>query len=306
MSRQKTIILASIIGVIILSIYNITGQSVSHGYNTSGDPIQNAYDINGDIIFPSTIPVPVPAGNLTASETILLPDLYEEGNGFTCTGLSYDDSNDSFLIGDIGAMQPGESYHSRIIRMSTDFRTVEGIIPLYEKIQTFGIVQGISFDSKRGTIWVVSTSEGLIRQVDSTGNPVSSFSSNVGSPTGIVYSANDDTLWLLTYNNKIVHYSIGGSVIASYDFAYSGTLDQCFLDEFRGLLYITADSSYTSRNNVYVFNVNTHEQYIACTVDSYSVEGIWLGDNDKMIILNDGYYHSAVDNRNLVNIYTIG
>lgn len=294
-----------LIGVMIISVYNIVGNLLNHAYDINGNVVNTAYNIDGDVVFPDGIPIPIPSGDLTASETVALPDLYQIGKGFTCTGLSYDSTTDTYLVGDIGAMQPGESYHSRIIRMSTDFRTVEETIPLYEKIQTFGIVQGISFDSKRGTIWVVSTSEGLIRQVDSSGNPVSSFSSNVGSPTGIAYSADDDTLWLLTYNNKIVHYSIGGSVIASYDFAYGGTLDQCFLDEFRGLLYITADDSYTSRNNVYVFNVNTHEQYIACTVDSYSVEGIWLGDDDKMIIVNDGYYHAAAVPYNQANIYTI-
>ena len=190
--------------------------------------------------------------------------------------------------------------------MSSDFQTVEEIIPLYEKIPSFGILQGLSYDSKRGTIWVCSTSEGLIRQVDLQGNSLSSFPVVIGSPTGLVYSAKDDSLWILTYNGKIAHYSVTGSAIASYDFSFDGvSLDQCYLDDYRGILYITADKSYTERNNVYCFNIVTHVQYVACTVDSYSVEGIWLGDNDKMVILNDGYYHSAVVDKNLVNIYVI-
>lgn len=304
MSKMKAFVL--VIEVMILSIYSIAGAKLSRAYNIDGEPVPTVYDIDGNIVFPDSIPVPIPSGDLTASEIILLPDLYQPGKGFTCTGLSYDEITDTFLIGDIGAMQPGESYHSRIIRMSSDFQSVEETIPLYEKISTFGIIQGLSVDTIRGTIWVCSTTENLIRQVDSQGNPVSSFSSNVGSPTGIVYSADDDSLWVLTYNNKIVHYSISGNVLASYDFAYDETLDQCFIDEYRGLLYITAGTNYTGRNNVYCFDINTHQQYIACTVDSYSVEGIWLGDNNKMIILNDGYYHSATVDKNQVNVYTIG
>lgn len=294
-----------LIGVIIISIFNISGSLLNQAYDMSGDSVNTAYDISGNAVFPDDIPVPVPSGDLTASTVIPLPDLYQTGRGFTCTGLSYDSTTDTFLLGDIGAMQPEESYHSQIVKMSSDFRTLEGTIPLHETIPTFGIIQGLTVDSKRGTIWVCSTTEGLIRQVDLQGNPVSSFSVTVGSPTGVVYSPNDDTLWVLTYNNKIAHYSITGSVLASFDFAYSETLDQCFLDEYRGLLYITAGTNYTGRNNVYCFNVNTHEQYIACTVDSYSVEGIWLGDNDKMVILNDGYYHSASVPVNQANIYTI-
>lgn len=303
--RSRKLFYILLIGVIIISIYSITGILLNQAYGVSGNPINVAYDIDGNLIFPEDIPIPIPSGDLIVSETIALPDLYQTGKGFTCTGLSYDSTTDTFLVGDIGAMQPGESYHSQIVRMSSDFLTVEETIPLYETISTFGIIQGLTVDSKRGTIWVCSTTENLIRQVDYQGNPISSFSVNLGSPTGVVYSPNDDTLWVLTYNNKIAHYSIAGSVLDSYDFAYSETLDQCFLDEYRGLLYITAGTNYTGRNNVYCFNANTHEQSIACTVDSYSVEGIWLGDDDKMVILNDGYYHSASVPVNQVNIYTI-
>jgi len=294
-----------LIGVMIISVYNIVGNLLNHAYDINGNAVNTAYNIDGDVVFQDGIPIPIPSGDLTASETVALPDLYQIGKGFTCTGLSYDSTTDTYLVGDIGAMQPGESYHSQIVKMSSDFLTVEETIPLHETISTFGIIQGLTVDSKRGTIWVCSTSENLIRQVDYQGNPISSFSTNNDSPTGIVYSSHDDSLWVLTYGNKIVHYSVTGNILNSYNFAYSETLDQCFLDEYRGLLYITAGVNYTGRNNVYCFNISTHEQSIACTVDSYSVEGIWLGDDDKMIIVNDGYYHSAVVPYNQANIYTI-
>jgi len=126
----------------------------------------------------------------------------------------------------------------------------------------------------------------------------------LASPTGVAYSATDDSFWVLTYGNKILHVSKAGATLASYDFSYSEALDQCFLDEGHGYLYITAGVNYSGRNNVYLFNTNTHEQSIACTVDSYSVEGIWIGA-DRMVIVNDGYYHSALDGRNVANIYDL-
>lgn len=300
---KKIIAIAFALGVILLSIYNISGQLLNQTHKTNGDLAQEAYDLSGEAIFPDSIPIPVPSGNLTASDTILLPDLYETGKGFTCTGLAYDENTNTFLVGDIGALLPADQTRSNIIRMSSDFRQVVETIPLYSSFPNMTDVQGVTIDTSNDSIWFCSHAENKIRNISSAG--VSLGDITVSSPTGIAYSANDDSFWILSYDNVIRHINKSGTVLESYNFAYTDTLDQCFLDEGRGLLYITAGANYTGRNNVYCFNVNTHEQYIACTVDSYSVEGIWLGDTNKMIILNDGYYHSATIDQNLVNIYTI-
>lgn len=303
MSNKKIIIIASIVGVISLSIYNIIGQTLTGSYDMNGISAQEAYDISGNIVFPDDMPIPVPQGNLSASETIMLPDLYQAGKGFTCTGLAYDPTTDTFLIGEIGALLPSETSKGSIIRMSTDFSEVIETIPLYNTFPNMAEIQGVAFDTSNNSIWLCSPVENKIRNI--TGAGVSIGEISVSRPTGISYSANDDSFWILSYDGVIRHLSKSGTVTESYNFAYNEALDQCFLDEYRGLLYIVAGTNYTSRNNVYCFNINTHEQYIACTVDSYAVEGIWLGDSDKMIILNDGYYHSAVIDKNLANIYTI-
>lgn len=300
---KKIIAIAFVLGVITLSIYNIAGQMLTRAYNISGVPTQEAYDKDGNIIFPDDIPVPVPSGNLTATETILLPDLYQEGKGFTCTGLAYDSDTDTFLVGDIGALLPNEQNHSQIVRLSSDFATVEGTIPLYNTFPQMSAIQGVTIDTSNDSIWFCSPDESKIRNITSAGVSLGSIS--ITRPTGIAYNPNDDSLWVLLYDNTIHHVSKSGTTLGTYNFAYSETLDQCFLDKYRGLLYITAGTNYTGRNNVYCFDINTHEQSIACTVDSYSVEGIWLGDNNKMIIVNDGYYHSATVAQNLANIYTI-
>lgn len=303
MRNRKAILVVVALGVIILSIYNIAGQLLTQVYKTDGVPVQEAYDIDGNMVFPDDIPIPVPSGNLSATETILLPDLYQVGKGFTCTGLAYDSDTDTFLIGDIGALLPNEQNHSQIVRMSSDFSEVEGTIPLYDTFPQMSTIQGITIDTSNNSIWLCSPEESKIRNITSAG--VSLRYISIDRPTGIAYNPIDDSFWVLSYDNNIRHVNKSGTVLGSYQFAYNVTLDQCFFDKYRGLLYITAGANYSERNNVYCFDIETHEQSIACTVDSYSVEGIWLGDNNKMVILNDGYYHSATVDKNQVNIYTI-
>ncbi len=166
-------------------------------------------------------------------------------------------------------------------------------------------IQGITIDTSDNTIWFASTSERLIRHIDPEGNSLGSFVTS-GKPSGVIYSSSDDTFWILTTesSNNIINVDKTGTVLAQYTFNYGETLDQGFFDITSGNLYMTAGANYSSRNNVYLFNINTHEQSIVYNVDSYAVEGIWIGSNE-MIILNDGYYHSAKDNVNQVNIYTL-
>ena len=288
--------------VTVMGVYNISGNSLSDAYDGQGQSLSYAFDKDGQVVFPDGATWPV--GNLNASSTVALPDIYNNGHGFTCTGLAYDASNNTFLIGDIGKATPSTlGFASKIIRVSYDFLTVVEQIDLYTEFPNMSDVQGITIDTSDGTIWFCSTSEKKIRHMDSSGNSIGSITLN-DSPTGVAYSSTDDCLWVLTYaaTNNIIKMSKTGTVIEQYTFSYAEQLDQCFLDT-EGNLYITAGANYISRNNVYVFNTISHEQSIACTVDSYSVEGIWIGTN-IMFILNDGYYHSAFVAVNQVNIYT--
>jgi Gluconolactonase len=295
-----------LIGVIVLSLYNISGNTLNTAYDVSGNTLPVAYDKSGEEVFPDYPILPVPTGDLTAASTVVLPDIYNNGHGWTCTGLAYDADSDTFLVGDIGKALPSSpGFASQIVKMSSDFTTVKGTIPLYTSFTSMQDIQGITIDMTDGTIWFCSTSENLIRHINSDGTSIGSFSVS-GSPTGIAYSPKDDSLWVLTYadSNNIQRISKTGTVLEQYTFSYSDTLDQCFLDPERGYLYITAGANYSSRNNVYLFNTSTHAQSITCTVDSHSVEGIWIGETE-MVIVNDGYYHSAYDNRNVANIYDL-
>lgn len=286
-----------------MSVYNKNGTQLSAVYGLSGSSLSSAYDIEGNVIFPSLLPIPT--GDLVSSSVVPLPDIHNNGHGWTCTGLAYDALTDTFLVGDIGKATPSSAgFASQIVRVSHDFSTVVEQIPLYTTFPNMNDIQGITIDTSDGTIWFCSTSEKLVRHINADGSSIGSISTGTATPTGVVYSPKDDSLWVLTTNNKIIRYSKTGTALETYNFAYSETLDQGFLDVDRGYLYITAGANYSSRNNVYLFNTATHEQSITCTVDSYSVEGIWIGQNE-MVIVNDGYYHSAKDKVNQANFYTL-
>ena len=295
---MKKGIIVFVLGVLLM-IYAISG-AVYDAYNTSNEDLQVAYDTEGNIVLNA-----VPHGNLNSTSEVSLPDIYGNGHGWTCTGLAYDSNSNTFLVGDIGKELPSSTgFASQLVRVSADFTQVVEQIPLYTNFPNMSDVQGVTIDTSDGTIWFCSTSENLIRHIDEEGNSIGSIS--VSQPTGVAYSSADDSLWVLTYgsSNNIVHISKTGTVLEQYTFSYSETLDQCFVDPTRNKMYITAGANYTGRNNVYVFDLGTHAQSIACTVDSYSVEGIWIG-GDQMIIVNDGYYHSASVIVNQANFYSI-
>lgn len=280
-----------------MAIYNLQGNQLFDCYSHDGNQLNSAYDADGNLIFSKEDLLPIPSGDLVASESIPLPDLYEVGKGFTCTGLTSDGVD--YYIGDIGTLS-GTNYRSQLV-VTKDFVNVERTIPLYS-ISGFSIIQGVTYDTSDGTLWCCDAGSGKIYHISTTGTLIGSFVTN--QPTGIAYSSSDDTLWIMNYSNKIIHMTKNGTTIASYDFAYNETLDQCFLDQERGYMYITAGVNYTGRNNVYLFDINTHEQSIACTVDSYSVEGILI-EPTRMIILNDGLYHDALVKVNQANIYNL-
>lgn len=288
-----------------MSIYNIDGNILNSAYAYDGISLSNAYDINGELIFPDTPrpDLPIPSGVLTLSEAIALPDILETGKGFTCTGLAYDDTNNQYLIGDIGKLLPSDpSMHSQIVIVSHDFSTIISTIDIGTIFPNMQDVQGITIDND-GSIWFCSPGENLVRHIARDGTSLSSFSLN--RCTGITYDYKTNTLWCCTYNNMFYNMRKNGQVISSYYWNNSDTVDQCFIDANRGILYFDGGEHYHSTNYLYALDTETGEFSTACTLtDSYSVEGISL-EVDRLVVVNDGYYHSAEIPTNLANIYLL-
>lgn len=298
MKIQQLLVFA-IASILVVSIYCVFGNLQNTSYAPTGDNSEIENCIISELKNPDEIPIPT--GDLNASEIILLPDLYEEGKGFTCTGLAYDEVTGTFLVGEIGALSPDDPVAGSIVRVSSDFTRIIETISITDT-NAIG-PQGVTVDISDNTIWFCYPNGNIIWHISNSGKNLGSVTTP--HPTGIAYDERDDTLWILSFDGNIRHITKSGTVLKTIAFSFSEPLDQCFLDKHRGLLYITAGANYSGRNNVYCLNINTEAQYIACTVDSFAIEGIWLGNNDKMIILNDGYFHGAIVEKNQANVYMI-
>lgn len=284
-------------------IYDVNGAVATSAYNVGGNSIDRAYDVNGQKVYPDLLPIPT--GTLTASSIVSMPDIYGTGHGFTCTGLCHDAETDTYLVGDIGKELPSSTgFASQIVRLSADFTTVVGTIPLAATFPNMTDIQGIAIDTSDGTIWFCSHGENLVRHITANGSSIGSFALNRAS--GISYDPDTDTLWCCTTAQYIYNLSKSGAVISSYQWSGSDTLDQCFYDYTRHLLYFDGGDSYSSANNLYCYDPATQTVSVACVLsDSYSVEGISL-EPERLVIVNDGYYHSAATAVNQANIYNLG
>ncbi|MGN0351067.1 MAG: hypothetical protein ACI4ES_05385 [Roseburia sp.] len=237
---------------------------------------------------------------LSSIETIVLPNI-DDDNDFTCTGLSYDSSNQLFYVGYAGKSHPSdESFKASIIVLSDEFDQITESIDCYKNFSNLKDIQGVALDDKN-TLWFCSYGENLIRHIKTSGETIGEF--KVKNPSGIAYSNNTDSLWILT-DKELINYSLSGEPIRSYSFRVEGQ-DQLYIDEDSGLIYITAGINYQAANYVYCFDIESEEfelKYIL--TDSYAIEGITIIDG-VMYILNDGFYHDAKIPVNQVNVYHI-
>lgn len=284
-----------------MSIYDNDGVAISTAYNIKGELLSSAYKLNGELILSG---LPIPTGVLTADTIIPLPDITETGKGFTCTGIAYDSTDDVYYVGDIDKLQPNTGLlNPQIVILSNDFSTIEGTIPLSVTFPNMGEIQGIAFDTSDDTLWICSYTENKVRHISKTGASIGYFDLNKAS--GISYDSETDTLWTCTLNQYIYNMEKDGTVISRFQWNETDALDQCFYDSSSKILYFDCGSNYSQQNYLYAFNTVNQYVYVACTLtDSYSVEGICL-ESDRLIILNDGYYHSATVAVNQVNIYNL-
>ncbi len=237
------------------------------------------------------------------SETVLPDvDMGETGKGFTCTGLSYDETEDIFYVGNVGQGLPSEEgFKQTIVKLSKDGKTNLGEIKLFEAFPEMKNIQGLTIDKSDDTIWFCSFDENKIRHISKTGEDISSI--EVLKPTGIAYDTRTDTLWVLTYS-ELKNIDKDGNIIDSIDVEIEGQ-DQIFLDEDKNEIFFTAGINYKGDNYVYKVDLSAKKiSLVFILKDSFAVEGIYI-DGNIMYILNDGYYHSAEVNVNQMNKYDI-
>lgn len=158
----------------------------------------------------------------TLMSEIPMPDveLGDPGKGFTCTGLTYDENEDIFYVGNIGKALPStEGFKSTIVKLSKDGTTNLGEIKLYNTFPEMSDIQGITVDKSDDTLWFCSFAENKIRHISEAGDDLSSI--DIEKPTSIAYDKRTDTLWVLT-NSELININKDGSIIESMDVEIEG------------------------------------------------------------------------------------
>ena len=234
-----------------------------------------------------------------ADKIIELPSLDENNIGFTGTGLFWDESNSTFIVGNAGKFKPNDNtFRATIEVVDQNFLTIKQSIPCYLSFKNMRDIQGVT-KSTDGSIWFSSYGENMIRHIDIYGNEINSFS--IIKPSGIANDTRDKTLWILS-NYYLYHCTYDGNILERVKVRIKGQ-DQLYLDENANLLYFSAGTNYGGDNYIYTINLETYEiQPSYVLKDSYAIEGISIV-NGVLYVLNDGYYHNAAISVNQVNIY---
>ena len=268
------------------SVYTITPSEYSERYS---------YSIEGE-----TYRIGVEY-KLLAVETIALPDIKygETGKGFTITGLAYSASDNTYYAGNYGKVYTSDTtVNNTIVHLSSDLKTNLGEIEL----PNISEVQGVTVDSSDNTLWYVSPPDNKMYHISTTGEELGEV--NLGTnATGIAYDSRTDTLWVLD-STKLINVEKDGTVNTTITLDISN-VDQIYLDETDNSIYITAGNNYQGDSYVYIVNLSTQKSKLLYTLeDSHAIEGIHIKDG-KMYIGNDGVYHEAKIESNIIQVYTI-
>ena len=240
---------------------------------------------------------------LDFDQIIELPDIDNENLGFTCTGLTYDKNHNTFWIGNYGKLTNKETEsHPSIIQVSSDFKSIVSQIFIEDYKAD---IQGVSYDDTTDTLWY---SDGYnVNNCDLEGNILKRISLGKYEsfkPNGVLYDNISNSVWVLCFYKYLLNYSCEGELLNCYKSNYIGQ-DHLAMDS-EGNIYFSAGVDYSGDNNYVVcYEKNKNKLRKAYRVlGSYSVEGICFLNN-YLYIANDGYYHDAFDNRNIIVTYLI-
>ncbi len=227
-------------------------------------------------------------------------ELPDKEYGFTCTGLTKA-TDGSWWIGSYGKETPeSSSIQPSLVNVSNDFKVIR------DEINRDGSdnIQGLAFDNKTNSIWFSNGKE--ISNVSLTGEVISSFrlpKSNV-VPNGVAYNEQDDSIWVLGYEDYLYGFTKRGELIDLLSIDYPDQDHICF-DE-NGDLWFSYGADYLGKNN-YVCKYDIVEGRVEVqykVLNSYAIEGIYI-DNNLLFVANDGVYHQSKDGKNIINVYSL-
>lgn len=236
-------------------------------------------------------------------ENIIMFDSFGETD-FTCTGFTYDTHDEAFWIADFGSLSAETERVQRIIEVDRNLHSVLKEINLDNVLFPYDNLQGIAYDAAENCLWM-ALGEKLI-EITKDGNIIATINMERYvdfKANGVCVDLNDDTLWVLCESNYLLHYHKDGKIIEEYPFNYYAQDHLCISDDY---IYITVGNDYLGDEN-YVLKIFKSTGEISSyykVLKSNAIEGICLLDN-KMLIVNDGFYHSDLIGHSYVSIYSL-
>lgn len=274
--------------------------------NESDDYTLTAADYSTRYSYVITTPIKKIGQTLTAMNTIQLPNIKygEAGKGFTITGLTYSAIDNTYYAGNYGKVYTSDTVvNNTIVHLSSDLTTNLGEIELKNIYSDVTEVQGVTVDTSDDSLWFVSPGNAKAYHITKDGTGLGTISLSAPYASGIAYDSRTDTLWILD-RTELMNIKKDGTKLSSIPLNIN-QVDQLYLDETNNDIYITAGADYNGENYVYKVNLDTNKYVLYYTLsDSYSIEGIVIKDN-KMYIGNDGVYHEAAIEKNIIQVYDL-
>ena len=231
---------------------------------------------------------------ITAQRMVFFGDF--GSSDFTCTGLAYDNDDDSFWIGDYGALSPETIPNPRLVEVDKSLMNKVGEISLKDILGENADLQGVAYD---GSLWIASNDK--VFQIDKKGNKTFEFSLGKYSK----YKANGiccdkNSLWVLCASRYLLNYTKKGELINKYKFNFQNQDHICANGDY---LYITVGADYKGMEN-YICKLSKKGEIVSLyqTEHANALEGISV-NNGKIYVANDGKYHSDIMNRSYITVY---
>lgn len=222
---------------------------------------------------------------------------------FTCTGLTYDSSSDTFWIADCGLDIGGEASEPKLVEVDVKFERVVNEIFLGDILDSEANLQGIAYDERDDMLWLAIGAKVIkINKFGEIIEEIQSVEFSKFSANGICYDAIDDTLWILCASKYLFHYQKNGLLIDRYSFHFKAQ-DHIFTDGT--YLYATVGDDYLGHEN-YLAQISISTGGIISLYEtkySNALEGLCFL-NGNLYILNDGKYHEDLFGHSYITVYS--
>lgn len=222
-------------------------------------------------------------------------------SNFTSTGFTFDSTDETFWIADHG-IDGGDKL--RLIELDKNLTKILSEVYVEDYADDGKMnLQGIAYDPVDNCIWMAVgdsirefsiSNEKVVKIIDL--GEYREYQAN-----GICMDITDNTIWVLCYDQYMLHFDQNGNVLDSYQINMK---DQDMIYMYEDMIYITVGADYKGEENYCaVFDPQTGIFRIQYKLyQSYAVEGIYI-DEDYIYIVNDGAFHNAMIPRTYISVY---